>query len=138
MNKGILIFRQNLKITAIVFMPLHWTMKKYSIQSPCLHNLFNMHKKFIHKNAYIPGFLFAISLEKSLKSFSLLTNNNYVFIFQATRQWFRMFKYQHHKYINRHKLSKLAEASCFSNRHSGYNFQRNLVPSAFSPRTIYN
>ena len=67
-------------------MPLHWTMKKYSIQSPCLHNLFNMHKKFIHTNAYIPEFLFAISLEKSLKSFSLLTNNNYVFIFQATKQ----------------------------------------------------
>ena len=82
MNKGKIIFGQNSKMTAIVFMPLHWTMKKYySIQSPCLYNLIRT-KKFNHKNAYIPEFLFAISLEKSLKSFSLLINNNYVFIKQ--------------------------------------------------------
>ena len=61
------------------------TTKKYSIQSPCLHNLIST-KKFIHKNACIPEFLFAISLEKSLKSFSSLINNNYAFIFQATKQ----------------------------------------------------
>ena len=69
------------------FMPLHWTMKKYSIQSPCLHNLIST-KKFIHKHAYIPDFLFAISLKKSLKSVSSRTNNDYVFIFQATKQDF--------------------------------------------------
>ena len=44
-------------------------------------------KKIIHKNAYILGFLFAISPEKSLKLlFSLIVM--YLF-FMPTKQWFR-------------------------------------------------
>ena len=87
MNKGTLIFRQNLKITAIVFYATSLDYEKVPQFRVLVYTTYLIStKKFIHKNAYIPEFLFAISLEKSLKSFSSRTNNDYVFIFQATKQ----------------------------------------------------